>query len=230
MVAYPARLPELPSPDHASDALAVALCHINASPLADALARRQPWGRDDRARSRRGDDTPLRPRGGAVWWRRLPRGGLGRDTPPRPRGGRGTRPCTRIWWCATTPCSLHGFHCEQERELFLMLISVQAIGPRSPWRRSQAARRASCSPPSPPPTAPFSSCAGDRQAHRRAHHRRVAREGRADDIGLRRAGAPWSPGSSPARACPRGAAGARLQRAREPIRCCATSRAKPPRS
>jgi crossover junction endodeoxyribonuclease RuvC len=31
-------LPELPRPDHASDALAVAICHLNAAPLAHALA------------------------------------------------------------------------------------------------------------------------------------------------------------------------------------------------
>lgn len=31
-------LPELPRPDHASDALAVALCHLNAAPLAHATA------------------------------------------------------------------------------------------------------------------------------------------------------------------------------------------------
>jgi crossover junction endodeoxyribonuclease RuvC len=31
-------LPELPRPDHASDALAVAICHCNAAPLAGALA------------------------------------------------------------------------------------------------------------------------------------------------------------------------------------------------
>lgn len=30
-------LPELPTPDHASDALAVALCHANCAPLAGAL-------------------------------------------------------------------------------------------------------------------------------------------------------------------------------------------------
>jgi crossover junction endodeoxyribonuclease RuvC len=32
------RLPELPAPDHASDALAVAICHLNAAPLAHAVA------------------------------------------------------------------------------------------------------------------------------------------------------------------------------------------------
>jgi crossover junction endodeoxyribonuclease RuvC len=31
-------LPELPTPDHASDALAVAICHLNAAPYANAVA------------------------------------------------------------------------------------------------------------------------------------------------------------------------------------------------
>jgi crossover junction endodeoxyribonuclease RuvC len=31
-------LPQLPTPDHAADALAVAMCHINCAPLAGALA------------------------------------------------------------------------------------------------------------------------------------------------------------------------------------------------
>ncbi len=31
-------LPELPTPDHAADALAVAMCHVNCAPLAGALA------------------------------------------------------------------------------------------------------------------------------------------------------------------------------------------------
>jgi crossover junction endodeoxyribonuclease RuvC len=35
-------LPELPTPDHASDALAVALCHMNAAPFASALAAAGP--------------------------------------------------------------------------------------------------------------------------------------------------------------------------------------------
>ncbi len=32
-------LPSPPTPDHASDALAVAVCHLNGTPLADAVAR-----------------------------------------------------------------------------------------------------------------------------------------------------------------------------------------------
>jgi crossover junction endodeoxyribonuclease RuvC len=31
-------LPELPTPDHAADALAVAMCHVNCAPLSGALA------------------------------------------------------------------------------------------------------------------------------------------------------------------------------------------------
>ncbi|HEX3693323.1 MAG TPA: crossover junction endodeoxyribonuclease RuvC [Solirubrobacteraceae bacterium] len=32
-------LPSAPTPDHAADALAVAVCHLNGTPLADAIAR-----------------------------------------------------------------------------------------------------------------------------------------------------------------------------------------------
>ena len=38
MVAVLVGLPELPRPDHAADALAVAICHLNCAPLAAALA------------------------------------------------------------------------------------------------------------------------------------------------------------------------------------------------
>jgi crossover junction endodeoxyribonuclease RuvC len=37
-------LPELPTPDHASDALAVAICHTNAAPLAGAVAAAEAVG------------------------------------------------------------------------------------------------------------------------------------------------------------------------------------------
>lgn len=39
MVQAALALTELPRPDHAADALAVAICHLNAAPLAAALAR-----------------------------------------------------------------------------------------------------------------------------------------------------------------------------------------------
>jgi crossover junction endodeoxyribonuclease RuvC len=38
MVAALLALPEPPAPDHAADALAVAVCHLNCAPLSDALA------------------------------------------------------------------------------------------------------------------------------------------------------------------------------------------------
>ena len=40
MVATLLALPDLPRPDHAADALAVAICHANGAPLAAALAAR----------------------------------------------------------------------------------------------------------------------------------------------------------------------------------------------
>ena len=40
MVATLLSLPDLPRPDHAADALAVAICHANGAPLAAALAAR----------------------------------------------------------------------------------------------------------------------------------------------------------------------------------------------
>lgn len=39
MVAALLSLPEPPAPDHAADALAVAICHLNRAPLTQALAR-----------------------------------------------------------------------------------------------------------------------------------------------------------------------------------------------
>ena len=39
MVAALLALPEPPRPDHAADALAVAVCHLNRAPLAAAMAR-----------------------------------------------------------------------------------------------------------------------------------------------------------------------------------------------
>jgi crossover junction endodeoxyribonuclease RuvC len=52
MVAYLLSLPAPPSPDHAADALAVAICHTNASPLDHALRTARGGGRGRSARVR----------------------------------------------------------------------------------------------------------------------------------------------------------------------------------
>jgi crossover junction endodeoxyribonuclease RuvC len=53
-------LPTPPTPDHASDALAVAVCHLNGTPLADAVARAGAKART----SRRGAELARHPMAG----------------------------------------------------------------------------------------------------------------------------------------------------------------------
>ena len=73
---------------------------------------------------------------------------------------------------------LYGFATEEERELFLMLIGVQSVGPKvalavlsgGPPRELLEAVAAG-------DTARLQAAPGRRQAHRRADHRRAAREG-----------------------------------------------------
>ena len=75
--------------------------------------------------------------------------------------------------------SLYGFHSEEERDLFLMLLSVQAVGPKvalAVLSGGHAARAAGGDRGAG--RGPLSGGAGDRQAHGRADHRRAAREGR----------------------------------------------------
>ena len=87
--------------------------------------------------------------------------------------------------------ALYGFHSEQERDLFLMLLSVQAVGPkvalavlsggtpRELISRARGGRRR-----------PLPGGAGHRQAHGRADHRRAAREGGRGERRRRRGATP----------------------------------------
>ena len=77
--------------------------------------------------------------------------------------------------------ALFGFATEEERELFLMLLGVQSVGPKmalavlsgGPPRELLAALAAG-------DTARLQAVPGHRQADRGADHRRAAREGRRD--------------------------------------------------
>ena len=84
-------LPEPPTPDHAADALAVAICHGGGAGRrrgrVDAAAARGSGWPDDRRGPRRGAGAPSRPRRDRRRRRRLPAHGLGRDA----EGGPGDR-------------------------------------------------------------------------------------------------------------------------------------------
>ena len=77
--------------------------------------------------------------------------------------------------------ALYGFATEEERDLFLMLLGVQAVGPKvalavlsggAAARAARGRRRRRCGP--------AAGGARGRQAHGRADHRRAAREGGRD--------------------------------------------------
>ena len=76
-----------------------------------------------------GRGPPRRPRRRRLRRRRLPARGLGRDAPARarrrPRGLLHTHLVVR-----DDALALYGFATEEERELFLMLLGVQSVGPK----------------------------------------------------------------------------------------------------
>ena len=91
-------LDELPRPDHAADALAVAICHANSAPMRRALAHRTTVAAAGAARREggplviallTGEVAVRRPDHvvGLLRRRRLPARGLGRDAAPGPRRG-----------------------------------------------------------------------------------------------------------------------------------------------
>ena len=116
-------LPEPPQPDHAADALAVAICHANGAPLKAALAM---------IASVRGEVTVAGCAGDVV----IEAAGVGyrlavssETLSSVPAAGQQAR-SSRTSSCATTRMHLYGFATEDERELFLMLIGVQGVGPK----------------------------------------------------------------------------------------------------
>ena len=181
-------LPEPPSPDHAADALAVAICHGGAAGHrqtlealgAAAVPRRLAGAAGGMIAAVRGEVLVRRP-----------------DHVVIDAGGVGYRLAVSAETLKAVPATgreaflhaeliarddslaLYGFASEEERDLFRELISVSGVGPKvaiaalSGGAAARAAagdrrRRREALPGGP----------GDRQADRRADHRRAAREGR----------------------------------------------------
>ena len=100
---------------------------------------------------------------------------------------------------------LYGFASKAERELFLMLIGVQSVGPKVALAvLSGGTPRELLNAIASGDTARFQAVPGHRQAHGRAHHRRAAREGRGQGRATRSSCATRPPtirARSRARAC-----------------------------
>ena len=76
---------------------------------------------------------------------------------------------------------LYGFATEEERDLFLLLIGVQGVGPKMALAvLSGGSPRELLAAVAGGDVARLQAVPGDRQAHRRADRRRAAREGRRD--------------------------------------------------
>ena len=124
---------------------------------------------------------------------------------------------------------LFGFASEAERELFLMLIGVQSVGPKVALAvLSGGTPRELLNAIASGDTARFQAVPGNRQAHRRADHRRAAREGRGQ--GHRRDRRARHCQRRSAHARPRGPARSRLQRRRRPTSCSTAPTARRPRT
>ena len=168
-------LPELPKPDHAADALAVAICHANGAPLQAALneGHRMIALVQGEVAVRRGDHVVVSC--GGVGYRLA----VSAETLKHvPRVGESTTLFSHLI-VRDDALLLYGFATEEERDLFLLLLGVQSVGPKmalavlsgGPPREllgAVAARRHG---------APAGR-ARHRQAHRGADRRRAAREGR----------------------------------------------------
>ena len=174
-------LTELPRPDHAADALAVAICHANGAPLQRGAGRMIAL-LDGTVAVRRADHVVVSC--GGVGYRLAVSAETLRHVP---RVGTATELHTHLI-VRDDALQLYGFATEEERDLFLLLIGVQSVGPK------MALAVLSGGPPRELLTAVAAGDTGaapgrarHRQAHRRADRGRAAREGRREPIVIRRA-------------------------------------------
>ena len=116
-------LTAVPSPDHAADALAVAICHANHAPLGRAW-RAGPDDRPVAAMSRSAAPTTWssRPRRASATGSRC----RARRCAMCPRSAAGL--AARALIVRDDALNLYGFATEEERDLFLLLIGVQSVG------------------------------------------------------------------------------------------------------
>ena len=131
MVARLLGLSEPPSPDHAADALAVAICECNRAPLERALAR---TASRERAHDRAGVRAPSPSAAPTTSSSTAAASATGSRSRPRRCGTcpRSARACVLHTHLVVRDdaLALYGFATEEERELFLMLIGVQSVGPK----------------------------------------------------------------------------------------------------
>ena len=191
-----------PRPDHAADALAIAICHINGAPHAAAVAESAihvPELDDDAGEIhvRRGRESADHADGmialvrGEVAVRRadhvvvLTAAASATASRCRPRRCATCRRsasrsrCTATSSCATTRSRSTASSTEEERDLFLALIGVQSVGPKVALAvlSGGTPRELIVGAGVRRRRAPAGG-ARHRQAHGRADHRRAAREGR----------------------------------------------------
>ncbi len=132
-------LPEPPEPDHAADALAVAICHANGAPMQGG-AELVIASVSGEVAVRRPGEVVIETAGGIGYRLAVSAETLGAV----PGAGREASLHAHLI-LRDDGMHLFGFATEAERDLFLMLIGVQNVGPEGGAGRAlAAARRASC--------------------------------------------------------------------------------------
>ena len=114
----------MPAPDHAADALAVAICELNRAPLAQAVARSMIALVSGTVAVRRADHVVIDC--GGVGYRLAISAETLRHVPAV--GNQVTLHAHLV--VRDDALALYGFATEEERELFLMLLGVQSVGPK----------------------------------------------------------------------------------------------------